>query len=116
MDSLRSRIYNVGGPEPLQLHQIAEIASRVAQGPVPVHRPFPEERKSIDIGSYVTDSSRIRRELDWHPRVRFEDGIARAIGYYHRELRHYVDRGVRQPVCRLDGEPGPRKRRLRAVV
>jgi nucleoside-diphosphate-sugar epimerase len=32
--------------------------------------------KSIDIGSYHADWSRIARELGWKPRVRFDDGWA----------------------------------------
>ena len=82
---LPSRGYNIGGPEALSLLEIATIASRTAGVAEPTLRPFPEERKSIDIGSYRTDSSRIGAELGWKARTRFEDGFAMALTYY-REL------------------------------
>lgn len=82
---LPSRAYNIGGPEALSLWEIASIASQTAGVAPPTLRPFPEERKSIDIGSYRTDSSRIAAELGWTPRTGFAAGFSRALAYY-REL------------------------------
>jgi nucleoside-diphosphate-sugar epimerase len=96
-----SRVYNLGGCAALQLREIAEIASEQAGGPAPVLRPFPAERKAIDIGSYYTDSSRIGRELGWRPAMPFAEGIGRTLAYYERELPHYLDRGNPDPCCGL---------------
>ncbi|MBY0508104.1 MAG: NAD-dependent epimerase/dehydratase family protein [Bryobacteraceae bacterium] len=82
---LPSRSYNIGGPEALSLLEITRIACATAGLPEPTLRPFPAERASIDIGSYRTDSSRIRAELGWAPQVRFEDGFAQALGFYRRQ-------------------------------
>ena len=98
---LPSRLYNLGGPKPLQLYEIAEIASRVAGGPPPIHSPFPAERKAIDIGSYYADVSRIRQELSWEATVGFEEGVRRALAYYNRELWHYLDPSAVEPQCKL---------------
>lgn len=73
------RTYNVGGPEVLSLTQIAEIIRAQAGGPPIVYRPFPAERKAIDIGSYYTDSTRIMAEWGWKPAVRFAQGVARTL-------------------------------------
>lgn len=83
-EKLASRSYNIGGPEALSLLEIATTASEVAGVAPPTLRPFPEERKSIDIGSYRTDSSRIRAELGWQARTRFEDGFTVALAYYRQ--------------------------------
>lgn len=85
-----SRLWNVGGPAPLPLSAIAETISRTADAPSPVYRPFPDERRNIDIGSYATDSSLICRELGWRPRVSFDAGVRLSIEYYRRELPHYI--------------------------
>jgi UDP-glucose 4-epimerase len=96
-----SRVYNVGGPAALELREIAESGSEQAGGPAPVMRPFPAERKAIDIGSYYTDSSRIDRELGWRPATPFAEGIGRTLSYYERELPHYLDRNNPNPCCAL---------------
>ncbi|HEY1340820.1 MAG TPA: NAD-dependent epimerase/dehydratase family protein [Bryobacteraceae bacterium] len=95
----RTRQWNVGGPAGLPLSRIAEIAAREAGAPEPILRPFPEDRKKIDIGSYVTDSRRIREEAGWRPQVEMEDGLQRTFQYFRSELPHYLPRGAEQPVC-----------------
>jgi nucleoside-diphosphate-sugar epimerase len=86
-ERLPSRIYNVGGPEALPLSRIAELMS----GASPACVPFPDGRKAIDIGSYWTDWSCIRRELGWEPAVPFTEGAFRTLEYYRRRLGHYID-------------------------
>jgi UDP-glucose 4-epimerase len=86
-------LWNVGGSAALPLSAIAESISRAAGAPMPVYRAFPAEHRSIDIGSYATDSSRIREDLGWRPTVTFDDGVRRTLEYYNRELPHYLGRG-----------------------
>lgn len=106
--SPRSRIYNVGGPEPLPLRQVAEIIAVLAGVPV-LPRPFPADRKQIDIGSYVADSTRIRAELGWEPRVRLREGVARTLAWYREHLPDYLD-PLRPTVCAMPEHAGPRRR------
>jgi UDP-glucose 4-epimerase len=83
-----SRVYNVGGAEPLSL---AEIAKACAHGTTTVrHREFPAEQKAIDIGSYYTDSSLIHAELGWRPLTMFTPGVAKTLEYYRPCLSQYV--------------------------
>jgi UDP-glucose 4-epimerase len=86
----RSRLWNVGGQQALALSEIAAVISTAAGSPPPVCRPFPDEHKGIDIGSYCSDSTRIREELGWYPRIAFEDGIRRSLEYFQGEFPHYV--------------------------
>lgn len=97
-----SPIYNVGGPEPLALLEIAEMASRAARQEPPLLRPFPPQQRMIDIGSYYADTSRIRRELGWTPRVRFEEGIERTLAFYRAESPSYIESTYSEPVCKLE--------------
>jgi len=85
-----ARLWNVGGSEALSLGAIAGTISYAAGVGAPVYRDFPQELKSIDIGSYTTDSSRIRRDLGWRPHVRFGQGIARSLTFFRREWSHYL--------------------------
>ena len=85
-----SPVWNVGGNAALPLSWIAETIARVTGAPPPVYRPFPEDRKTIDIGSYTTDSSKIRRDLGWRAAVDFEEGLRRTVAYFKKDWRHYL--------------------------
>ncbi len=105
---LPSRTYNVGGAEALSLFRIAEIMARAA-GVQVTTRPFPAERKLIDIGSYVSDWARIRRELGWTPQVGFAEGLRRTLEWYGARLEHYLDPA--QPTfCGMPEHRGQRHR------
>lgn len=91
---LQSHTYNVGGPEALPISEIARICTEVANGLPVQFRSFPEDQKKIDIGSYYTDTTRIRNELSWSPKVQIREGICRSLNFYRRELDHYL--GLRQ--------------------
>ena len=80
--------------EALTLASIALTVSLTAGVGAPLIRPFPPEQKSIDIGSYTTDSSRILRDLGWRPRVLFRQGIARSLEFFRREFLHYLPKTV----------------------
>ena len=112
--NLRWRTFNAGGPEVYSLASIAHTASRIAGCPEPVVRPFPADRKPIDIGSYYTDYRRAREELGWTPRVELAEGLDRTLRYYNAELPRYLPSGQTDPPCRMPEHGGP-KRRLRYV-
>lgn len=85
------RIFNIGGPPPISLHDLAEMVVRIA-GP-PAHyttREFPADRAQIDIGSYHADDSAFRTASGWEPKVGLEDGIARTIDWYRTRLGDYL--------------------------
>jgi UDP-glucose 4-epimerase len=87
---LPSRVYNVGGAEPLPVSSIA--AHFADAGGSAVHYvPYPDGGKAIDIGSYRADWTRIFRELGWHPEVALEEGCRRTLDYYRRCQSHYID-------------------------
>ena len=100
--SLRDRLWNLGGPEPMPLARIAEIMSTAAGAAAPVFRPFPEERKRIDIGSFASSWSRLHEEFGWRPTVGFEEGIRRSLDYYRSEMEHYLSPKDIEPSCPLE--------------
>ncbi len=95
------RTYNIGGPQPMSLLEIAQTMAATA-GTLPVTlREFPADRASIDIGSYSTDSSAFRDGFGWRPRHCFEDGLATTLAFYRSNLHHYLDPNNPQPHCGL---------------
>jgi UDP-glucose 4-epimerase len=84
-------IYNIGGSPPASLRELADLVVGLA-GP-PAHytiKPFPADRKQIDIGSYHADDSAFRAAAGWAPRVSLEDGVRRTIEWYRSRLADYL--------------------------
>jgi UDP-glucose 4-epimerase len=81
---------NIGGGEPYSLLALAEALIRANGGGHFERREFPEERKRIDIGDFVTDDRRFREITGWEPRVGLDDGLARSLKYYRRHLADYI--------------------------
>ncbi len=106
-------LYNVGGPEPLEIGEIARIGSRIAGVLPPAFRPFPDETKRIDIGSYYADCRRIQQEFQWVPSVRFNEGIECTLSFYSQELAHYIDPAHDGVRCLLDASSSVKTRSAR---
>ena len=75
---------NVGGETPYTLLALAEALVRANGGGRFERREFPDERKKIDIGDFVTDDRRFRELTGWAPRIGLDEGLRRSIDYYRR--------------------------------
>jgi UDP-glucose 4-epimerase len=83
------QIYNLGGDDPINLLDLAELLIRLNGGGSYRIVPFPADRKRIDIGDYHGDYGRIRAHLGWRPTVPLRDGLERAIAFYRQHREHY---------------------------
>lgn len=84
------KIYNVGGPRPVSLKEIAETLIEITGRGSCTLVPFPSERKNIDIGDFYTDYSKIKGELGWEPQVDLRQGLELTIAYYEQYKEHYL--------------------------
>jgi UDP-glucose 4-epimerase len=83
------RVLNVGGCAPLSLRDLAErLVSVAGSGSFEVCA-FPPEREKIDIGSFYSDDSMVRRALDWAPRWSLEAGLRATVEYFRENLTYY---------------------------
>ena len=82
-------IYNVADLRAISLLDLAKLLVDLNDGGEFRVVPFPTERLAIDIGDYIGDCSRIRRDLGWEPAVSLEDGLARTIDYFREHGEHY---------------------------
>jgi UDP-glucose 4-epimerase len=86
----KGAVYNLGGPPPVTLRQLAELLVEInGRGSFHV-RPFPPDRRKIDIGDYYADDRLVRRELGWRPRTDLRTALSDTLAFYGRELRFYV--------------------------
>ncbi|HXT00262.1 MAG TPA: NAD-dependent epimerase/dehydratase family protein [Elusimicrobiota bacterium] len=84
------RVYNLGGERAVPLAEVAALLIETAGAGAFKVAPFPEDRKSIDIGDYHADSTRIRSELGWSPRVSLREGLARTVEFFRERLEDYA--------------------------
>ena len=89
-DAANGRVYNLGGPAPISLYDLAcTIVELAGRGDVRLV-PWPEERKKIDIGDVYSSYARIETELGWRPAVPLRVGLERTLAYYRENLDKYV--------------------------
>ncbi len=84
------KAFNLGGNEAVTLTELAERVVKVAGTGSYEVKPYPTERKRIDIGHYYADFSAIREVLGWKPSVDLDDGLARTIAYLREHLPAYL--------------------------
>ena len=83
------QIYNLGGDEPINLLDLAELLIELNGGGSYRIVPFPADRKRIDIGDFYGDYTKIRTQLGWRPAVPLREGLEHTIAFYHRCREHY---------------------------
>jgi UDP-glucuronate 4-epimerase len=65
-------VYNIGGGTEATLNQVIELLERIAGRSLDVRRLH---RAAGDVRRTCADTTRIRRELGWQPRVELEEGL-----------------------------------------
>jgi UDP-glucose 4-epimerase len=80
------QIFNLGGADPINLYDLAELLIELNGSGSFRLVPFPPERKVIDIGDYYGDYRKIQANLGWQPQVTLREGLARTLEFY-RECR-----------------------------
>jgi UDP-glucuronate decarboxylase len=83
MDSDIEGPLNIGSPLEHTVLELAELVLRITGSRSTItRRPLPAD----DPHRRCPDISRIRRQLDWEPRVGLEDGLRETIAYFRSEL------------------------------
>lgn len=82
-------VFNLGGDVTVTLRQLSELIVEIDGHGEYVMRPYTEDRKPTDIGSYYSDYSLIRNKLGWEPRMSLKDGLSRTIEFYRVNHSQY---------------------------
>jgi UDP-glucose 4-epimerase len=83
------RALNLGGVESVSLRELADLAVAANEGGAYRVVPFPDDRRAIDIGDYVSDDRAIRELLGWQPRVGLSEGLRRSLEYFREHRAEY---------------------------
>ena len=83
-------IFNLGASPPITLQELAEALVAENGSGTAVVRPFPPERKAIDIGDYYSDYRLFSAATGWRPKIGLRDGLARTLEYFRANLEKYL--------------------------
>ncbi len=83
-------IYNLGDPNPITLKETASLLIEENKKGTYNVIPFPEDRKSIDIGDFYANFSKINKDLGWYPKTSFREGISETLIYYKKNIASYI--------------------------
>jgi UDP-glucose 4-epimerase len=89
-DACNGGVYNVGGTDPICHRELVALLIRTAGSGSVRHVEWPPEKKQIDIGSFYSDSSRVRHAVGWTPQVGLAEGLRRTIAFYREHFEHYA--------------------------
>jgi len=88
-DEAIGEAFNVGSEAPTSVIDLVRLILRlVGKGDYKIV-PYPEESKQVEIGSYVSDTSKIKSMLGWEPKVSMEEGLRRTVRFYEANRLQY---------------------------
>lgn len=80
--------YNLGGTPVSLIDFVKEVICIVGKGKVSI-KPFPQERKKIEVGDYIASFEKIKKAYSWEPKVSLRSGIEKTIRYYKKYKQYY---------------------------
>jgi len=83
------QIFNLGSDETINFRDLAALMVEIAGSGQYEIKPFPPERKAIDIGDYYADYRLIQGRLGWRPKMALHDGLRRTLEFYRAEKEYY---------------------------
>jgi UDP-glucose 4-epimerase len=85
------KAFNIGGFPPISLATLARTLVDANAGGTPVVKPFPVDRKKIDIGDYHADDLAFRTATGWKPRIDMPEGLQRTLAWFRPNLARYCE-------------------------
>ena len=82
-------VYNLGSKEKVSLiEMVNEILMETKSGSVE-HVVWPENFEKNKTGSYIANTSKIKRDVGWQAKINFKEGVRRMVEYYRKYGMHY---------------------------
>ena len=84
------QVFNVGGGTPVSHRELVAMLIEVAGSGSFRFVEWPPEKKAIDIGDFIADSSLIGGTLGWKATTTLRSGLERTIDFYRQHLDRYI--------------------------
>lgn len=84
--SLQNPIFNLGLGRPIKFNNMAKlIVQKIGKGRVKFVK-WPKDFKAVETGDYLSNLSKIKKELGFQPKVSFEEGIEKTLKNWKFEI------------------------------
>ena len=83
------QVFCIGSAESITFLELVREIIRVCGSGRYVHVPWPEDRKSIEVGDVVTDFSKLTRRTGWRPTIRLSEGLEKTVDFYRKYRPYY---------------------------
>ena len=81
----RGEVFNIGSPDEFTILELAKKIKKLTKSESKIiFEPIPED----DPSRRKPDISKAKKILDWKPRVKFNDGLAKTIAYFEKQLKN----------------------------
>jgi len=95
-DAVNGQAFNVGSPDAISHRELVEMLLEEAGHGSVKFVEWPDEKRRIDIGSFVSDSSLFSKTTGWSRAATLREGLRKTLAYYRKNLAHYVVSGEPQ--------------------
>ncbi|MBI2134229.1 SDR family NAD(P)-dependent oxidoreductase [Candidatus Woesearchaeota archaeon] len=86
----RGQVFMLGsGVETRFIDVVKLIVKLVGKGDI-VRKPWPPERKAIEVGKFLVSTSKIRKMIGWKPKTGLEEGLGKTVEFYRARLNEYL--------------------------
>lgn len=88
-DVAYGEVYNVGSGVPLSFVDLANKIIEISGSGRVDYTEFTTERKALEPGDYYADITKIKKTINWSPKISIDEGIKKTIEYYKKYKEHY---------------------------
>ena len=88
-EKVNGKILNLGAPERISFAAMAEKIVKIVGLSKVVNVEWPEDRKSIEVGDFISDDSESKKLLDWNPSVDINKGLELTFDFYKKNKDRY---------------------------
>lgn len=75
------QIYNLGYGKGISFTGMVNLICQIAKKGKLIYQQWPKDTKEVETGDYISDISKIKKELGFEPKINFQDGIEKTINF-----------------------------------
>jgi len=88
-DKTNGEVFNLGSSTPISLLDLTKLIIKITGSGSFKVVPYLRERKNIEIGDYIANTTKIKTLIGWEPKTSLDKGLRTTINYYRKHKKKY---------------------------